>query len=109
MEQTETFGSFLGFKINNKTKIITKFLTEQEEDNVKTITDCDLAINGIKYLGINSSGKMEYYSKIIMMYMERQSKLKLLWFGKISATKMNILRKINFLFQMLQSLCKTKS
>lgn len=34
----QRFGSFSDFKINNKTEIIPKLVTKQEEDDVKTIT-----------------------------------------------------------------------
>lgn len=35
-----------------KTKIISKFLTRQEEENIKKITRCELDTNSIKYLNI---------------------------------------------------------
>lgn len=40
-----------------KTKIISKFLTRQEEENIKKITRCELDTNSIKYLNIKLTGE----------------------------------------------------
>lgn len=64
MEQIEILKTFSGFKLNKRnTKIITKHLTKQEEDNVTKITGCELVIDSVKYLGIKISGKSEMLFK----------------------------------------------
>lgn len=77
-------------------------MTKQED--VKTVTQCNFVIPRNKY----SRKKDTLFQDNCKATWEKNTKkyrniseLKLPWLGKISAKKLNVLPKINFLFQML--------
>uniref|UniRef100_A0A8C6XN85 Reverse transcriptase domain-containing protein n=1 Tax=Naja naja TaxID=35670 RepID=A0A8C6XN85_NAJNA len=107
LKKLEEFGLVAGLKINkDKTKMITKNMTDKQKESLATIMDIEI-VEKIKYLGIIissrfSSLKKDNYDPLIKRISEdliRWNNLNLSFMGRIATVKMNILPKLLFLFQ----------
>uniref|UniRef100_A0A803TRG2 Reverse transcriptase domain-containing protein n=1 Tax=Anolis carolinensis TaxID=28377 RepID=A0A803TRG2_ANOCA len=107
LDKIEEFGKLAGLKINkNKTKILTKNMTNSSKDELREESGLDTPLK-IKYLGIWISAKnnqlleLNYITKWkeIRRDLDAWKNLNLSLLGRVATIKMTILPKILYLFQ----------
>ena len=87
------------------------------EDNLRKATSCEINPKKVKYLGVYIDRDLknllsENYDKLwrsINIDLSRWSKQQLSWSARMAAIKMNILPRLNFLFQSLPLDIKEKT
>ena len=111
------FGLVSGYKVNrNKTKIFTYGVSHKNLEGLMYTSGCQINPPMVKYLGIyidKDLGKLflnnyERILKCLTSDLKYWDILNLSWSARMSAVKMNILPKFNFLFQNLPISIKDK-
>ena len=106
----EQFGKISGYRVNtSKTKIFTMGLSQQLDLDLAIQTSCEINPENVKYLGILIDKNLQNLFKnnyiktwnSINQDLLKWSKCQFSWSARMSIIKMNILPRLNFLFQSL--------
>ena len=117
-EILEQFGKVSGYKINaKKTKIFTFGTSEKMEKDIANMTACEVNPASCKYLGICIDKDLQNLFlnnydktwKLINQDLLKWTNMHFSWSARISIIKMNILPRLNFLFQSLPLDIKEKT